>query len=151
MYEARESYYNAKLDLKSILDLSMACSDSKIYTTWSNLKHSSSTKIMSRHPSGNNNTIPNFLTGTGNLMPSSHKRSLSLPDLAKAVELQRQLNAPLNFSVSSNFFPKLAKEKFVHNCLIFFSGRFGRVESPSRASAQFRFGDEPFSERGQYR
>ncbi|XP_043267782.1 uncharacterized protein [Venturia canescens] len=99
MYEARDAYYT-KLDLKNILDLSMACSDSKIYTTWSNLKHSSSNKVMTRHPSGNNNTIPNFLTGAGNLMLSSQKRSLSLPDLRKTQEFQR-INAPLNFSIDS--------------------------------------------------
>lgn len=82
------------VNLKNILDLSMACSDSKIYTTWSNLKHSSINKTISRHPSGNNNTIPNFLQETSDL--TSHKRSHSLPDLRRA----QVLNVPLNFSVS---------------------------------------------------
>lgn len=77
----------------------MACSDSKIYTTWSNLKHSSVNKIMTRHPSGNNNTIPEFLQGVGNIISGTNKRSQSLPDLTQATQLQH-LNIPLNFSVS---------------------------------------------------
>ena len=97
VYEA--PYCDKVLDLKNILNLSMACSDSKIYTTWSNLKHSSINKAMSRHPSGNNNTIPNFLQGTGNVILNTAKRSQSLPDLSRTDELQ-QMNVPLNFSVS---------------------------------------------------
>ncbi|XP_033226568.1 uncharacterized protein LOC117179048 isoform X3 [Belonocnema kinseyi] len=100
VYEAPETYCNKALDLKNILNLSMACSDSKIYTTWSNLKHSSINKAMTRHPSGNNNTIPNFLQGTGNVILTTAKRSQSLPDLSRTHELQ-QMNVPLNFSVDS--------------------------------------------------
>lgn len=103
VYEAPVTYSDKTLDLKNILNLSMACSDSKIYTTWSNLKHSSINKAMTRHPSGNNNTIPNFLQGTGNILLGNAKRSQSLPDLSRAHELQ-QANVPLNFSVSCNFF-----------------------------------------------
>ncbi|XP_076655206.1 uncharacterized protein LOC143360348 isoform X3 [Halictus rubicundus] len=100
--EAPETYYNRATDLKNVLDLSMACSDSKIYTTWSNLKHSSMNKIMTRHPSGNNNTNPEFLQGVGNIMPGANKRSQSLPDLTQATtQLQHINNVPLNFSVDS--------------------------------------------------
>ncbi|XP_076673106.1 uncharacterized protein LOC143371620 isoform X3 [Andrena cerasifolii] len=99
-YEAAEIYYTRNTDLKNTLDLSMACSDSKIYTTWSNLKHSSMNKIMTRHPSGNNNTIPELLEGIGNIMPGTNKRSQSLPDLTQAAQLQH-VNIPLNFSVDS--------------------------------------------------
>ncbi|XP_043265541.1 uncharacterized protein LOC122405093 isoform X2 [Colletes gigas] len=99
-YEAAEMYYNRNTDLKNVLNLSMACSDSKIYTTWSNLKHSSVNKIMTRHPSGNNNTIPEFLQGVGNIMSGTNKRSQSLPDLTQATQLHH-LNIPLNFSVDS--------------------------------------------------
>lgn len=74
----------------------MACSDSKIYTTWSNLKHSSMNKIITRHPSGNNNTIPEFSHGVENIISAPNKRSQSLPDLTQA----RHVNMPLNFSVS---------------------------------------------------
>ncbi|XP_043478987.1 uncharacterized protein LOC122509202 isoform X3 [Leptopilina heterotoma] len=100
VYEAPVTYSDKTLDLKNILNLSMACSDSKIYTTWSNLKHSSINKAMTRHPSGNNNTIPNFLQGTGNILLGNAKRSQSLPDLSRTHELQ-QANVPLNFSVDS--------------------------------------------------
>ncbi|XP_051165315.1 uncharacterized protein LOC127284070 isoform X3 [Leptopilina boulardi] len=100
VYEAPVTYNDKTLDLKNILNLSMACSDSKIYTTWSNLKHSSINKAMTRHPSGNNNTIPNFLQGAGNILLSNAKRSQSLPDLSRTHELQ-QINVPLNFSVDS--------------------------------------------------
>lgn len=98
-YETGESYYNRNTDLKNVLDVSMACSDSKIYTTWSNLKHSSMNKIMTRHPSGNNNTIPEFLHGVDNIISGTTKRSQSLPDLTQATQLQH-INMPLNFSVS---------------------------------------------------
>lgn len=97
--ETSEAYYNRNTDLKNVLDLSMACSDSKIYTTWSNLKHSSMNKIMTRHPSGNNNTNPEFLQGVGNILLGTNKRSQSLPDLTQATQLQH-INVPLNFSVS---------------------------------------------------
>ncbi|XP_057324936.1 uncharacterized protein LOC130667410 isoform X1 [Microplitis mediator] len=105
-YEVRENYYNpSKIDLKNILDYSMACSDSKIYTTWSNLKHLSANKVMKRHGSGNNNTMPNFLQATAATIPAtvmlnSTKRSLSLPDLRKTRDLE-QINIPLNFSMDS--------------------------------------------------
>lgn len=96
-----------------MLNLSMACSDSKIYTTWSNLKHSSISKTITRHPSGNNNTTPNFLqsngsTNTGEIVTcglpllSNKNRSQSLPDLNKAREFE-QVEIPLNFSVSTLF------------------------------------------------
>nr|XP_031845261.1 uncharacterized protein LOC116432457 isoform X2 [Nomia melanderi] len=98
--ETSEAYYNRNTDLKNVLDLSMACSDSKIYTTWSNLKHSSMNKIMTRHPSGNNNTNPEFLQGVGNILLGTNKRSQSLPDLTQATQLQH-INVPLNFSVDS--------------------------------------------------
>lgn len=107
-YEAAEIYYTRNRDLKNTLDLSMACSDSKIYTTWSNLKHSSMNKIMTRHPSGNNNTIPELLEGVGNIMPGTNKRSQSLPDLTQAAQLQH-VNIPLNFSVSPQQFCVLTK------------------------------------------
>ncbi|XP_017885520.1 uncharacterized protein LOC108628252 isoform X3 [Ceratina calcarata] len=99
-YEAREAYYNRNAGLKNVLDLSMACSDSKIYTTWSNLKHSSMNKIITRHPSGNNNTIPEFSHGVEKIISATNKRSQSLPDLTQATQLQH-LNMPLNFSVDS--------------------------------------------------
>ncbi|XP_044597233.1 uncharacterized protein LOC123273801 isoform X2 [Cotesia glomerata] len=103
-YEVRENYYNpSKMDLKNMLDYSMACSDSKIYTTWSNLKHLSATKVMKRHGSGNNNTTLNFLQGTpipATVMLNSTKRSLSLPDLRKTRDFD-QINIPLNFSMDS--------------------------------------------------
>ncbi|KAG7213430.1 hypothetical protein KM043_002714 [Ampulex compressa] len=98
-YEASETYYNRKTDLKNMLDLSMACSDSRIYTTWSNLKHSSMNKIMTRHPSGNNNTIPDFSQGTTNVITGSTKKSQSLPDLTHAT--LHPINMHLNFSVDS--------------------------------------------------
>ncbi|PBC29174.1 Iporin [Apis cerana cerana] len=98
-YETVEPYYNRNTDLKNVLDLSMACSDSKIYTTWSNLKHSSMNKIITRHPSGNNNTIPEFSHGVENVISVTNKRSQSLPDLTQATQLH--LNIPLNFSVDS--------------------------------------------------
>ncbi|XP_043784969.1 uncharacterized protein LOC122710860 isoform X3 [Apis laboriosa] len=98
-YEMVEPYYNRNTDLKNVLDLSMACSDSKIYTTWSNLKHSSMNKIITRHPSGNNNTIPEFSHGVENIISVTNKRSQSLPDLTQATQLH--LNIPLNFSVDS--------------------------------------------------
>ena len=102
-----------------MLDLSMACSDSKIYTTWSNLKHSAHVgKTITRHPSGNNNTTPNFLqtnastggagggggtgVGVGGGMPiiSNKTRCHSLPDLSRVREVER-VEMPLNFSVSA--------------------------------------------------
>ncbi|KOX67605.1 Iporin [Melipona quadrifasciata] len=98
-YETAEPYYNRNADLKNVLDLSMACSDSKIYTTWSNLKHSSMNKIITRHPSGNNNTIPEFSHGVENIISAPNKRSQSLPDLTQARQLH--VNMPLNFSVDS--------------------------------------------------
>ncbi|CAK9820832.1 AP-4 complex accessory subunit RUSC2 [Anthophora plagiata] len=97
-YETAGPYYNRNADLKNVLDLSMACSDSKIYTTWSNLKHSSMNKIITRHPSGNNNTIPEFSHGVENIISITNKRSQSLPDLTQATQ---HLNMPLNFSVDS--------------------------------------------------
>lgn len=87
--------------MKNVLDLSMACSDSKIYTTWSNLKHSSMNKIITRHPSGNNNTIPEFSHGVENIISVTNKRSQSLPDLTQATQFH--LNMPLNFSVSFKY------------------------------------------------
>ncbi|XP_012243538.1 uncharacterized protein LOC117162758 isoform X3 [Bombus vancouverensis nearcticus] len=98
-YETVEPYYKRNADLKNVLNLSMACSDSKIYTTWSNLKHSSMNKIITRHPSGNNNTIPEFSHGVENIISVTNKRSQSLPDLTQATQFH--LNMPLNFSVDS--------------------------------------------------
>lgn len=90
--------------MANMLDLSMACSDSKIYTTWSNLKHSSINKTMSRHPSGNNNTISNLSQSTGsNTAMRKVKRSQSLPDLAKKQQVD-QIVIPLNFSVRTTIF-----------------------------------------------
>ncbi|KAK0174540.1 hypothetical protein PV327_010300 [Microctonus hyperodae] len=101
-YENRETYYNRKIDLKNILDYSMACSDSKIYTTWSNLKHSSTNnKTMTRHGSGNNNTIPNFLQPPLTMMLNTNKKCLSLPDLRKTTDELEHLTIPLNFSMDS--------------------------------------------------
>lgn len=81
----------------------MACSDSKIYTTWSNLKHSSMNKVITRHPSGNNNTMPDILQSAVKhlltLTGGMSKRSQSLPDLSRVREFQHT-NIPLNFSVS---------------------------------------------------
>lgn len=84
----------------------MACSDSKIYTTWSNLKNSSLGKTMTRHPSGNNNTTPNFLQQSNisntndRTIITNKSRSQSLPDLSRTRELER-IEMPLNFSVSA--------------------------------------------------
>ena len=93
----------------------MACSDTKIYTTWSNLKHSAISKRISRHPSGNNNTSC-FLQQSSNgaivnaggtvntndltINNGPKTRSQSLPDLKKIVTVQRSDAPPLNFSVS---------------------------------------------------
>ncbi|XP_063975757.1 uncharacterized protein LOC135161786 isoform X2 [Diachasmimorpha longicaudata] len=116
--ESREAFYNRNVDLKSMMDLSMVCSDSKIYTTWSNLKHSSAHKVMIRHGSGNNNTIANLSLATtaistpgrcattapridGDLL-ITEKRSHSLPDLRKAREHVEHVSLlPLNFSIDS--------------------------------------------------
>lgn len=118
-YEAAEPYYNRNADLKNALDLSMACSDSKIYTTWSNLKHSSMNKIITRHPSGNNNTIPEFSQEVENVISIRNKRSQSLPDLTRATQLQH-LHMPLNFSVSFkvNFLSKY-RMKFINKLKLF--------------------------------
>ncbi|XP_058804702.1 uncharacterized protein LOC131671916 isoform X2 [Phymastichus coffea] len=101
-YETPSSYYDkTTLNFKNMLD--MACSDSKIYTTWSNLKNSSVGKTMTRHPSGNNNTTPNFLqsnVSTNNTLIVNKSKSQSLPDLNHARELER-VEMPLNFSVDS--------------------------------------------------
>lgn len=86
--------------MKAVLDLSMACSDSKIYTTWSNLKHSSMNKAITRHPSGNNNMIPDISQNAVNLMLGCmNKRSQSLPDFSRIRKLQHA-SIPVNFSVS---------------------------------------------------
>lgn len=99
-YESPDLSYDKQKDTKTMLDLSMACSDSKIYTTWSNLKHSSMNKVMTRHPSGNNNTMPDILQSAANLtLGGMSKRSQSLPDLTLVREFQH-INIPLNFSVS---------------------------------------------------
>ncbi|XP_015117869.1 uncharacterized protein LOC107041695 isoform X3 [Diachasma alloeum] len=114
--EPREAFYNTNIDLKSMMDLSMACSDSKIYTTWSNLKHSSAHKVMIRHGSGNNNTIANLSLATtaistaggtatapgmdGDLL-NTNKRSHSLPDLRRARDVEHVSLLPLNFSIDS--------------------------------------------------
>ncbi|XP_018347018.1 PREDICTED: uncharacterized protein LOC108751381 isoform X3 [Trachymyrmex septentrionalis] len=100
-YESPDVFYDKSKDMKTMLDLSMACSDSKIYTTWSNLKHSSMNKVITRHPSGNNNTIPDISQSAANLTLSRmNKRSQSLPDLSRVREFQH-INIPLNFSVDS--------------------------------------------------
>ncbi|RLU24449.1 hypothetical protein DMN91_002538 [Ooceraea biroi] len=100
-YESPDVFYEKQKDMKAMLDLSMACSDSKIYTTWSNLKHSSMNKAITRHPSGNNNTIPDISQCAANLTPGGmSKRSQSLPDLSRIREFQHT-NIPLNFSVDS--------------------------------------------------
>uniref|UniRef100_A0ABD2XDI0 Iporin n=1 Tax=Trichogramma kaykai TaxID=54128 RepID=A0ABD2XDI0_9HYME len=123
-YEAPDSYYGQALNLKNMLDLSMACSDTKIYTTWSNLYKHINAKTMKRHPSGNNNTEPNFLlqqstgaagagVGAGgcdatdaasraviaaaNDAFNSKSRSRSLPDLKRSAASKNALN----FSVDS--------------------------------------------------
>jgi len=99
-YESPDVFYDKSKDMKTMLDLSMACSDSKIYTTWSNLKHSSMNKVITRHPSGNNNTIPDISQSAANLtLGRMNKRSQSLPDLSHVREFQH-INIPLNFSVS---------------------------------------------------
>lgn len=99
-YESPDVFYDKPKDMKAMLDLSMACSDSKIYTTWSNLKHSSMNKVITRHPSGNNNTIPDISQSSANLtLGRMNKRSQSLPDLSRVREFQHT-NIPLNFSVS---------------------------------------------------
>ncbi|XP_018406988.1 PREDICTED: uncharacterized protein LOC108783041 isoform X2 [Cyphomyrmex costatus] len=100
-YESPDVFYDKPKDIKTMLDLSMACSDSKIYTTWSNLKHSSMNKVITRHPSGNNNTIPDISQSAANLtLGGVNKRSQSLPDLSRVHEFQHT-NIPLNFSVDS--------------------------------------------------
>ncbi|XP_071647509.1 uncharacterized protein [Temnothorax longispinosus] len=100
-YESPDVFYDKPKDMKAMLDLSMACSDSKIYTTWSNLKHSSMNKVITRHPSGNNNTIPDISQCAANLtLGGMNKRSQSLPDLSRVREFQHT-NIPLNFSVDS--------------------------------------------------
>ncbi|XP_011173409.2 uncharacterized protein LOC105205667 isoform X1 [Solenopsis invicta] len=101
MYESPDVFYDKSKDMKAMLDMSMACSDSKIYTTWSNLKHSSMNKVITRHPSGNNNTIPDISHSSANLtLGGMNKRSQSLPDLSRVHEFQHT-NIPLNFSVDS--------------------------------------------------
>ncbi|KAF7994471.1 hypothetical protein HCN44_003943 [Aphidius gifuensis] len=93
-HESREnSYYNQKMDIKNILDLSMICSDSKIYTTWSNLKNSSSSNNqMTRNDSvnnnnnNNNNNINNNITSNFYYKKSCKKltkKFKSLPNLYK--------------------------------------------------------------------
>lgn len=78
----------------------MTCSDSKIFTTWSNLKHSSISKKITRHPSGNNNTIPNLMNSVGNSPFRCVKNvSQSLPDLTRTKDF-KQSDIPLNISVS---------------------------------------------------
>ncbi|XP_012222249.2 uncharacterized protein [Linepithema humile] len=100
-YESPDVFYDKQKDIKAMLDLSMACSDSKIYTTWSNLKHSSMNKVITRHPSGNNNTLPDISQSAANLtLGGMSKRSQSLPDLSRVREFQHT-NIPLNFSVDS--------------------------------------------------
>ncbi|XP_011144571.1 uncharacterized protein LOC105186218 isoform X3 [Harpegnathos saltator] len=100
-YESSDLSYDKQKNAKAMLDLSMACSDSKIYTTWSNLKHSSMNKVITRHPSGNNNTMPDILQSAANLtLGGISKRSQSLPDLSRVREFQHT-NIPLNFSVDS--------------------------------------------------
>ncbi|XP_014475422.1 PREDICTED: uncharacterized protein LOC106744846 isoform X4 [Dinoponera quadriceps] len=100
-YESPDLSYGKQKNGKTMLDLSMACSDSKIYTTWSNLKHSSMNKVITRHPSGNNNTMPDILQSAANLtLGGMSKRSQSLPDLSRVREFQHT-NIPLNFSVDS--------------------------------------------------
>ncbi|XP_029157302.1 uncharacterized protein LOC114929789 isoform X2 [Nylanderia fulva] len=100
-YESPDAFYDKQKDMTSVLDLSMACSDSKIYTTWSNLKHSSMNKAITRHPSGNNNMIPDISQNTVNLMLGGmSKRSQSLPDFSRVQKLQ-QANMPINFSIDS--------------------------------------------------
>ncbi|XP_032684206.1 uncharacterized protein LOC116850262 isoform X2 [Odontomachus brunneus] len=100
-YESPDLSYGKQKNAKAMLDLSMACSDSKIYTTWSNLKHSSMNKAITRHPSGNNNTMPDILQSAVNLtLGGISKRSQSLPDLSRVREFQHT-NIPLNFSVDS--------------------------------------------------
>ncbi|XP_011864336.1 PREDICTED: uncharacterized protein LOC105560121 isoform X3 [Vollenhovia emeryi] len=100
-YESPDVFYDKPKDMQAVLDLSMACSDSKIYTTWSNLKHSSMNKVITRHPSGNNNTIPDISQCAANLtLGGMNKRSQSLPDLSRVRQFQHT-NIPLNFSVDS--------------------------------------------------
>ncbi|XP_020294993.1 uncharacterized protein LOC109860372 isoform X3 [Pseudomyrmex gracilis] len=100
-YESPDIFKNKQKDIKTMLDSSMACSDSKIYTTWSNLKHSSMNKVITRHPSGNNNTLPDITQSAANMtLGVMTKRSQSLPDLSRVREFQHT-NIPLNFSVDS--------------------------------------------------
>lgn len=57
-------------------------------------------KVITRHPSGNNNTMPDILQSAVNLtLGGMSKRSQSLPDLSRVREFQHT-NIPLNFSVS---------------------------------------------------
>lgn len=106
-YEAPQIYLDSKaIDLKSILDLPvMASSDSKVYTTWSNIRHTSVDQTeMSRHPSGNNNTIPNLFQATGNVaLFENRRRSSSLPDLRRGRRGLEYVDALLNISVSYFF------------------------------------------------
>ncbi|GAB1869799.1 Iporin [Camponotus japonicus] len=100
-YESSDVFYDKQKDMKTILDLSMACSDSKIYTTWSNLKHSSMNKAITRHPSGNNNMIPDISQNAVNLtLGGMSKRSRSLPDFSRIQKFQHA-NIPVNFHVDS--------------------------------------------------
>ncbi|XP_070523423.1 uncharacterized protein [Cardiocondyla obscurior] len=100
-YESPDVFYEKAKDMKEMLDLPMACSDSKIYTTWSNLKHSSMNKVITRHPSGNNNMVPDISQCTANLtLGGINKRSHSLPDLSRVREFQH-IGIPLNSSVDS--------------------------------------------------
>lgn len=100
-YESSDVFYDKQKDMKTILDLSMACSDSKIYTTWSNLKHSSMNKAITRHPSGNNNMIPDIAQNAVNLtLGGMSKRSRSLPDFSRIQKFQHA-NIPVNFHVDS--------------------------------------------------
>ncbi|KAL6425881.1 hypothetical protein ACFW04_008895 [Cataglyphis niger] len=100
-YESSDVFYDKQKDMKTMPDLSMACSDSKIYTTWSNLKYSSMNKAITRHPSGNNNMIPDISQNAVNLtLGGMSKRSQSLPDFSRVQKFQHA-NIPVNFSVDS--------------------------------------------------
>lgn len=118
-YESPDIFKNKQKDIITMLDSSMACSDSKIYTTWSNLKHSSMNKVITRHPSGNNNTLPDISQSAANMtLGAMTKRSQSLPDLSRVREFQHT-NIPLNFSVR---YKMRIKKRLILLCAFFQHG-----------------------------
>lgn len=61
-------------------------------------------KAITRHPSGNNNMIPDISQNTVNLtLGGLSKRSQSLPDFSRVQKFQHT-NIPVNFNVSTDIY-----------------------------------------------